>query len=66
MFAKATVFDRENKQELEISIFTVVYKVNGKVTRLFHLEAQIQDEISGGERFLEPLGDLSEQALFLW
>jgi hypothetical protein len=35
MFAKATVFDRENKQELEISIFTVVYKVNGKETGLF-------------------------------
>ena len=41
-------------KELEISLFTAAHKVNGKVTRLFHLEAQIQDEISGGERPLEP------------
>ena len=41
-------------KELEISLFTAAHKVNGKVTGLFHLEAQVQDEISGGERPLEP------------
>ena len=49
------------------SIFIpVVHKVNGKLQGFFHHEAMLHGEMSGGERPLEPIGDLSEQALFLW
>ena len=66
MFAKATVFDRENKQELEISIFTVAHKVNGKLQGFFHHEAWLHGEMSVVRAPLGAAGDLSEQALFLW
>jgi len=52
--------------ELEISIFTAVHKVNGKLQGFFHHEAMLHGEMSGGRAPLGAVRRPKRAALFLW